>query len=495
MLFARSHQLMITTQADDSDASGRSNYDGSLNINLSQMEAISADPSNSTRSQWGEVTAQPGAVWEDVLQLARTFNRDVVTPNRFKSAVGDTVGDGGIGPLVRIHGFVEDNLLEVQMVLADGSRVTVTENHITQIFENNITSRRYAHDLFAAVTGGGRGPWGIVTSYTFKMFQAPGRIVHARHVYNLWEKGDYVGENVIQELATILPAMPAKWGGYFYLSGDTSDQSPDTKGTLVLDLVYYGLFKEDGDYDFINDVIGINSVMSLQSSIIVNRTSILEHQRQTLDDHAFLDSRGYTFSRLLHNNGTDKEPEQLTEALLFALNNPTIESTYSCTGQILGGASSSEPRLVSMTNPYLRSAAVNLYCKLSYPGRGIDDTFYISHAMDFKRLLEPFGEGQHRYWAEDDVVGWKKVFHGDKYGALIKTKLSYDVDNYLWCHNCVGSDFQVRCDRQKQESSEGLLMGGLLSGYVSEKRYISIRSRERMRSAHRERLVYINQQY
>merc|ERR1711963_195310 len=163
-----------------------------------------------------------------------------------------------------------------------------------------------------------------------------------------------------------LAGMPAKWGGYVYISGLTSDATPDAKGGLVVNLFYYGTLRQDSDFDYIDNFLNIDAPNSLVSSRgPTNESGVLEfEQNQPNILYNPQDVRFYGFNTLLQSREGQRQPmeqegEKLTEVLLFALNNPTIESTYFCSAQIMGFAAETKPRYLDLVNPALRTATAS----------------------------------------------------------------------------------------------------------------------------------------
>jgi FAD/FMN-containing dehydrogenase len=146
--FARDHQLILAVRGGGHNGPGLGTCDDGLVIDLSDMKGIRVDPVARTARVEG------GCTWGDVDHATHPFG--LATPSGFISTtgVGGLTLGGGIGYLTRTLGLTLDNLLSADMVLADGSFVTV-----------NADNRA---DLFWAVRGGG-GNFGVVTSFLFQL--------------------------------------------------------------------------------------------------------------------------------------------------------------------------------------------------------------------------------------------------------------------------------------------------------------------------------------
>lgn len=145
--FGRDHSLLIAVRGGGHNGAGLGSCDDGLVIDLSRMRGIQVDPGRR------EVRVEGGCTWGDVDHATHPFGLAVPTGFVSTTGVGGLTLGGGVGYLTRRYGLTIDNLLGVDMVLADGSFVRANaEEH---------------SDLFWAVRGGG-GNFGIVTSFLFR---------------------------------------------------------------------------------------------------------------------------------------------------------------------------------------------------------------------------------------------------------------------------------------------------------------------------------------
>jgi len=147
VLTARAMGLPLAVRGGGHNVAGFGTIDGGLVIDLSLMRGIRVDPKDNT------IRVQGGCRWGDVDHAAHAYGLAVPSGIISTTGVGGLTLGGGVGHLSRGCGLTIDNLLEADVVLADGSMV------VASAVENS--------DLFWALRGGG-GNFGVVTSFKFQ---------------------------------------------------------------------------------------------------------------------------------------------------------------------------------------------------------------------------------------------------------------------------------------------------------------------------------------
>jgi FAD/FMN-containing dehydrogenase len=146
--YGREQGLTLAVRGGGHNGGGLGIVDDGLVIDLSALKGVRVAPQAHTARAAG------GCVWGDVDHATHAFG--MATPSGIISTtgVGGLTLGGGMGHLSRKCGLTIDNLLEVDMVLADGSFVTANADQHP--------------DLYWAVRGGG-GNFGVVTSFLFRL--------------------------------------------------------------------------------------------------------------------------------------------------------------------------------------------------------------------------------------------------------------------------------------------------------------------------------------
>jgi FAD/FMN-containing dehydrogenase len=183
--FARNQGLDLAIRGGGHNGPGLGTVDDGLVIDLSPMKGVQVDPTRHI------VRVGAGCTSGDVDHATHAFGLAVPFGIVSTTGVAGLTLGGGTGYLTRKYGLTIDNLLEVDVVLADGRFVTANE--------------REHPDLFWALRGGG-GNFGVVTSFVFRAH--PVDTVYAGPIF--WVAED--AWEVMRAYRDFLPTAPEELG-------------------------------------------------------------------------------------------------------------------------------------------------------------------------------------------------------------------------------------------------------------------------------------------
>jgi FAD/FMN-containing dehydrogenase len=198
--FGRANGLEIAVRGGGHSVAGKSLCDDGIVIDLRRMSSVSVDPESRT------ATVAGGATMSDLDRATEPHGLATTGGRVSTTGVGGFTLGGGAGWLDRKLGLACDRLLSVDLVTADGRRVTANDDQNPE--------------LFWALHGGG-GNFGIATSFRFRLDPLP--VVTAALM--VWRPE--AGSEVVPRYRDFLEAAPDEvGGGLIYLTGPEEEFVP-----------------------------------------------------------------------------------------------------------------------------------------------------------------------------------------------------------------------------------------------------------------------------
>ncbi len=164
--FARENNLRLVVKGAGHSYQGTSNAPDSLLIWTRAMNQVTLHDAFIPAGGEGKiapvnaVTSRSGAVWIDLYHAVTTVaGRYVQGGGCTDVGVAGLIQSGGFGSFSKGFGSAASNLLEAEIVTADGIV------RVANAFTNP--------DLFWAIKGGGGGSWGVVTQVTLRTYPLP----------------------------------------------------------------------------------------------------------------------------------------------------------------------------------------------------------------------------------------------------------------------------------------------------------------------------------
>lgn len=374
--FARERNLLTAVRGGGHSWPGKSVCDDGLMIDLSQMNAVTAD------AETQRATAQGGALLSGL--DAATLAKGMVTTAGVVShtGVGGYTLGGGFGRLNRKYGLTIDNVTGAELVTADGKvrRISADEDA----------------DLFWAIRGGG-GNFGVATAFEYQLHPFERNIFSGSIVWPLEQARD-----VLEFYAEWAPGLSDEM-----YAGPGMATLPDVGSIIAVDIVFNG-----------DPAAGEKELAPLRriGTPILDAVTMQDYSvMQTNNDIAF----GHGI-RSYAKNGMVKEFTQgLVDAMVEAYDPRVFVGNH-----VAGGAVKRVGEL-DTAFPH-RNAEIMIVMATGSHDPATDDEL-IAAARAYYKALEPFMGG---YYDNIDFDGSGAVGnYGPAYERLSKIKGQYDPGN------------------------------------------------------------------
>jgi hypothetical protein len=463
--FARTHKLRLVVKGGGHSYQGTSNAPDSLLVWTRKMDRVTlhdafvAQGCEAQAKPVRAVTVEAGALWAQAYDTVTTQGGGYVQGGGCLTVgVAGLVQSGGFGSFSKAFGLAAANLLQAEVVTADGAV--------------RIANACTNPELFWGLKGGGGGSLGVVTRLTLRVHELPENfgavnmtlratsaaafrrlIGLAIDFYRTSLMNPHWGEqmrfrpNNVLNISMVFQGLSrsqaqAVWQPFI----DAVDAAPDDFQTdfSLLKIVStsardfwaptfikktLGFIRSDdrpgapaGNVFWPGDQGQAGQVIHGYQSAWLPAALLHDAQRQAFCDTLFAATRHWGLS-LHFNKGLAGAPEHVLAAARDTAMNPAVTEAFALA---IGGAEEQpaypgiaghEPQL-----PAARTRALAL-----------------RRAFDELRRAVPHAGS---YVAESDyfTANWQEEYWGSNYSRLLAVKTSYDPDGLFFVHHGVGSE-------------------------------------------------------
>jgi FAD/FMN-containing dehydrogenase len=454
--FARAHNIRLVIKSTGHDYLGRSNAPDSLLVWTHKMQKITMVDSfipkgcqSNSHPGVPAVTAESGVTWFDAYQEVTVRNARYVQGGGCTSVgvAGGFMQGGGFGSWSKKYGTGAANMLEAEIITAEGKLLVVNDcQH---------------EDLFWALRGGGGGTFGIVTKVVLRTHELPNYfgIMNGKIQANSDALFQELLEQFIDFYYTSL--NNEHWGEQIKINDDNS---------VDLMLASQGLSTEEAEKiwkpfrEWINErkssytmnaehieipgekMWNAQFIKEIPGAIIIEANPEMAAERfWWAFDAGQVATYWYAFqsSWVPLNLFEKSRSKDLAKKLYEASRHWPISLQFN---KALAGAATDaiERSKETSMNPAVFKAAALLIVSASThvfpkPSEGEYQRSQVNAAMEIMREIIPANSGTYLNEADFFEVNWQRQFWGINYERILEIKNKYDPESMFICHHCVGS--------------------------------------------------------
>ncbi|KAL3470342.1 hypothetical protein BJX99DRAFT_267531 [Aspergillus californicus] len=441
--FARDNNVRLVIRNTGHDILGKSLGYGSLQVWMRHLrkdiiyQASYSSSPTCPECGWSDAafTIAGGYVWDEVYQEA--FARDLIVVGGGDPTVGVIGGyiqGGGHSPATHDFGLASDQILEAQVILANGSIVTASP-----------CSNR---DLFTAIRGGGGGTYGVVVSITIKAFASRPVVAHSLVIvpHSILALNQML--DAITDVYAAYPALSdAGLSGYGSWSvndptttyggssaGYTHSFSALNKSRLDVVVALEPLWTRLAGYQSLNVSVDWFEFTSYSAYY---RAMSGVHQETGVPEFALA-------SRMFDKQSLTSDHIALRD-VVGALAGNVLETTINQVLLVGGGKVLQEQEYSGINPAWRKTYLVHIVARgwLQPVGPLVANSIKadITHnKYAAMRQLTP-STGSYLNEADRNNPWWKADLYGtENYDRLLEIKNKYDPEDIFYCPTCVGSD-------------------------------------------------------
>ncbi|KAI0202864.1 FAD-binding domain-containing protein [Astrocystis sublimbata] len=413
--FANNHNVRLVTRNTGHDYLGRSTGAHALGLWTHNLKTIEQITYQGADYDGVALKIGAGVMAIDAYTFASSHGLQVVGGNcPTVGLAGGYSQGGGHGPMASKRGLGADQVLECEIITADGKLLTA----------NSVTNS----DLFWAIRGGGGGTFGIVVSMTIKAF--PDTYASASFI-TINDNGtntdaiyEFLGKFITGTIPNLVDA------GVYALFSLTPE------GFGMNPAFAPGMHQEELD-TLMRPAIDAMESLNLQYeySSFENTSFLAAYQALPAQWNV---SDYNTGGRLVTRDAAFNE----TDALVQAIRN--IGSRTLFTGVCFNVSKSVKSPDDVAVNPYFRKSLFNIF--FGVPINYTDDAANRATLNEITNELTPpiaaLLPNGGAYLNEADVQqpDFQSVFYGDHYPRLLKIKKQYDPSSLFYTPTGVGSE-------------------------------------------------------
>lgn len=422
--FAKKNNIRLVIRNSGHDYLGKSTGAHALGLwthNLKSMELIQAYQDNNTNYNGPAIRVGAGVLTYEVYEFANSHGYIVVGGNcPTVGFAGGYIQGGGHSPLSSMFGLAADQVLEYELVTAEGKLVTATS-----------TSNS---DLFWALRGGGGSTFGVVVSVVVKAF--PDSSFSTAYI-TIPNNGTNE-EAVYSAVGTFIQTLPS-----LVDAGAIAIWVVNQEGFFITPVIYPGIQSAELDAELAPvtdrlESLGLTYTYSSSShpTFLATFNSV-----STVSNVSDQNIGGRLIPRsLVEGNDTT----QLVDAIRYI-------STQDG-GVFVGNAINVRGGVVSpddvAANPHFRDAIFSATIGTAVDYLDWDATLAAKQSItnDLLPKLEALTPGGGAYLNEGDVnqPDFQSTFFGDHYDRLLQIKREYDPSGIFYAETAVGSESWVQ---------------------------------------------------